>query len=107
MFRAARFVVDSALHHRRWSREQDIAYMRETLGEPETSAIREVERYCVQPGQALSYMLGWRIFSKARAGAEVRLGACFDLRTFHDTVLLNGDMPLDVLARVIDARAAA
>ena len=102
LFRAARLVVDSGLHHKRWTREQAIAYMRETLGESEDNATREVERYCVQPAQACSYMLGWRVWTDSRSRAQARLGERFDIRAFHDRGLLSGNMPLDVLARVID-----
>ncbi|MBC6982584.1 DUF885 family protein [Caulobacter sp. 17J80-11] len=102
LFRAARLVVDSGIHHKRWSRAQAIAYMSETLGDAETTTTREVERYCVQPGQASSYMLGWRVWTDARTRAQARLGSRFDIRTFHDKGLLAGSMPLDVLARVID-----
>lgn len=102
LFRAARLVVDSGVHHMRWSRAQAIAYMVETLGDAESSMTREVERYCVQPGQASSYMLGWRVWTAARDRARARLGARFDIRNFHDRGLLAGSMPLDVLARVID-----
>ncbi|NEX92365.1 DUF885 family protein [Caulobacter sp. 17J65-9] len=102
LFRAARLVVDSGIHHKRWSRAQAVAYMSETLGDAETSTAREVERYCVQPGQASSYMLGWRVWTEARTRAQARLGSRFDIRTFHDKGLLAGSMPLDVLARVID-----
>lgn len=102
LFRAARLVVDSGLHHKRWTREQAIAYMRETLGESEDNATREVERYCVQPAQACSYMLGWKVWTETRSRAQARLGNRFDIRAFHDRGLLAGNMPLDVLARVID-----
>lgn len=102
LLRAARLVVDSGLHSKRWSRAQAIAYLAETLGDAETTVTREVERYCVQPGQASSYMLGWRVWTDARARAQARLGARFDIRNFHDRGLLAGSMPLDVLARVID-----
>ncbi|HVJ01872.1 MAG TPA: DUF885 family protein [Sphingomonas sp.] len=102
LFRAARLVVDSGLHQMRWSRERAIAYMIETLGDAESSVTREVERYCVQPGQASSYMLGWRVWTGARARARSRLGHRFDIREFHDRGLLAGSIPLDVLTRVID-----
>lgn len=100
MFRAARLVLDSGIHARRWTREQSIAYMTATLGNSQTEAVREVQRYCVQPGQASGYMLGWRAWTQARAEAQARLGSRFDLRAFHDMGLLKGDMPLDVLTRV-------
>jgi uncharacterized protein (DUF885 family) len=102
MFRAARLVVDSGIHHKRWTREQAITYMTQTLGDARSSMAREVERYCVQPAQASSYMLGWRAFTEARSRAQARLGPRFNLRAFHDEALLQGDMPLDVLARVLD-----
>jgi uncharacterized protein (DUF885 family) len=102
LFRAARLVVDSGLHHKRWSRERAIAYMIETLGDAESSVTREVERYCVQPGQASSYMLGWRAWTRARARAQSRLGTRFDIRAFHDRGLSTGSVPLDVLSRVLD-----
>ncbi|HYC69255.1 DUF885 domain-containing protein [Brevundimonas sp.] len=101
MFRAARLVLDSGVHARRWSRGQSIGYMTATLGNAGSEAVREVERYCVQPGQAASYMLGWRAWTAARAEAQARLGTRFDLRAFHDLALLKGDMPLDVLTRVV------
>ena len=107
LFRAARLVVDSGLHHKRWSREAAIRYMTETLGDAETSVTREVERYCVQPGQACAYMLGQQVFVKARAASQARLGARFDIRRFHDAALLSGALPLDVLAEHLAAWTAA
>ena len=105
LFRAARLVVDSGLHHKRWGREQAITYMVETLGDKETSVTREVERYCVQPGQASSYMLGHEIWVKARETARARLGDAFDIRAFHDAGLLYGAMPLSVLSAHLDGWA--
>ena len=105
MFRAARLVVDSGLHHKRWSREQAIAYMVDTLGDKETSVAREVERYCVQPGQASSYMLGHQVWVEAREAAKARMGAAFDIRAFHDAGLLYGAVPLSVLSAHLDGWA--
>ncbi len=102
LFRAARLVVDSGLHHRRWTREQAVAYMSATLGDARSSIEREVERYCVQPAQACCYMLGWRTWTEARASAKAVQGARFDIRAFHDAGLLSGDMPLDLLTQVLD-----
>lgn len=101
MFRASRLVLDSGIHAKRWGRDQSVDYMTATLGNARSEAIREVERYCVQPGQAASYMLGWRAWTAARSEARTRLGSRFDLRAFHDVALLKGDMPLDVLSRVV------
>ena len=102
LFRAARLVVDSGLHQMRWSRERAISYMIDTLGNEESSVAREVERYCVQPGQASSYALGWRAWTKARSSAEARLGDRFDLKEFHDRGLSIGSVPLDVFTRVME-----
>jgi uncharacterized protein (DUF885 family) len=98
LFRAARLVVDSGLHAKRWTRDQAIDYMQSVLGEARTVSTREVERYCVQPGQACSYALGHQAWLAARDAAKRRLGASFDLRAFHDHGLLAGVMPLDALA---------
>lgn len=107
LFRACRLVVDSGLHHKRWSREAAIRYMVETLGDPESAVTREVERYCVQPGQACSYTLGQQVFLRSRAEARAKLGPRFDLRSFHDAALLAGAMPLDVLQQHLAGWAAA
>jgi uncharacterized protein (DUF885 family) len=101
MFRAVRLVVDSGMHHKRWTREQAIKYYCDTLGDPEASATTEVERYCVWPGQACSYMIGKMTWLKLRAQAKAQLGPRFDIRKFHDAGLLSGPTPLDVLGGVI------
>ncbi len=101
LFRAVRLVVDSGLHHERWSREQAIRYMVENSARPEGSAVREIERYSVWPGQALAYKLGQTVIADLRAEAERAQGPRFDVRAFHDAVLLGGSMPLEVLQRRI------
>ena len=90
-----RLVVDTGLHHKRWSRDQAIRYMIEECGEPPESAEKEIDRYCVSIGQACSYKLGQTVIARLRAEAEARPG--FDLKAFHDRVLLNGSVPLAVL----------
>ena len=102
MFRAVRLVVDSGLHAKRWTRDQAVKYYVDTLGDQQASAITEVERYCVWPGQACSYMVGKLTWLKLRAQARAALGPRFDIRKFHDAGLLSGPTPLDVLGRVID-----
>ncbi|MDT9600686.1 DUF885 domain-containing protein [Sphingosinicella rhizophila] len=102
MFRAARLVVDTGLHHKRWSREQGIRYMAETMGDAETTIATEVERYCVWPGQATSYKVGQTQWSALREQARSRLGDRFDIKGFHDTALAAGAVPLTVLDQVID-----
>lgn len=101
MFRATRLVVDSGLHHKRWSREQAIRYMVDTLGDQESAVTTEVERYAVWPGQASSYKIGHTEWVRMRAAAKAALGDRFDIRGFHDTGLAVGGVPLTVLDRVI------
>ncbi len=103
MFRAARLVVDSGLHHKRWSREQGIRYMVDTLGDQESSIATEVERYCVWPGQASSYKVGHTTWVKLREDAKRRLGDRFDIKGFHDAGLGLGGVPLTVLERTMNA----
>jgi uncharacterized protein (DUF885 family) len=101
LFRAVRLVIDSGLHSLGWSREKAVAYYVDTLGDKESAAISEVERYCVWPGQACAYMLGKLSWLKAREAAKTALGAKFDIKAFHDAGLLSGALPLPVLERVI------
>lgn len=102
LFRAVRLVVDTGMHHKRWSREQAVKYMAETMGDEESGSITEIERYVVWPGQACSYMIGKIVWLRARAKAQKALGKRFDIRAFHDAGLLSGAMPLTVLEQVID-----
>jgi uncharacterized protein (DUF885 family) len=104
LFRAVRLVVDTGMHHKRWSREQAIRWMVDNAAEPEGSATREIERYVVWPGQACAYKLGETVISRLRAAAEARGG--FDIKAFHDAVLLGGSMPLTVLERRVRERLA-
>jgi uncharacterized protein (DUF885 family) len=105
-FRAVRLVVDSGMHSKRWSREQAVKYFVDNIGDPETAAITEIERYAVWPGQATSYMVGKIKILELREKARKALGSRFDIRKFHDAVLLNGSMPLDVLENVVDGYIA-
>jgi uncharacterized protein (DUF885 family) len=102
MFRGVRLVVDSGMHAKKWSREQAVKYYVDTLGDQEASAITEIERYCVWPGQACGYMVGKLTILRLRDKAKTAMGAKFDLRKFHDAVLLSGALPLDVLETVVD-----
>ncbi|SEH18682.1 Uncharacterized conserved protein, DUF885 familyt [Sphingopyxis sp. YR583] len=101
MFRAARLVADTGLHHYKWTREKAIQYYNDALGTPEPSNITEIERYCVWPGQATSYMVGQTSWVRIREKAKATLGDKFDLRGFHDTALSAGAMPISVLDSVI------
>ncbi|THD60197.1 DUF885 family protein [Phenylobacterium sp.] len=103
LFRANRCVVDTGIHHMRWSREQAIARFVENEGEAPGFAAREVERYCATPGQACSYKLGHTTIVNLRTRAKAALGAKFAIKDFHDTVLSCGRVPLDILDQVGDA----
>jgi uncharacterized protein (DUF885 family) len=97
LFRAVRLVVDTGIHKMRWSREEAIEYMLANTGMAESDVISEIERYFVMPGQATSYKVGMMKIMELRELAENELGDRFDIREFHDVVLTNGSMPLDLL----------
>ena len=101
LFRAVRLVVDSGMHSKRWSREQAVQYMVEIVGDKDSAAITEIERYCVWPGQACGYMLGKMEILRLREEAKKKMGSRFDIRKFHDAILTPGAMPLDVLKTVV------
>lgn len=101
LFRATRLVVDTGLHHERWSRQQAIDYMVAQGVKPPNAAQSEIDRYCVMPGQACAYKVGHTVIARLRRQAEAR--ADFDLRDFHDAVLRNGSVPLAVLERLVAA----
>jgi putative CocE/NonD family hydrolase len=108
-WRAARLVVDTGLHARRWSRAQAIAYFKENTLLSDLDVTREVNRYLAHPGQATSYKIGQLKIHELRRKAEAALGAKFDLSAFHEAVLEGGSLPLDVLEEQVDeylARAA-
>ena len=102
MWRAARLVVDTGLHAKGWSREQAIQFLIDNTAIGEHEIHTEVDRYITNPGQAVSYYMGQLAIQDARTRAEDALGADFDIRAFHDTVLYLGSVPLPVLDRRID-----
>ena len=106
LFRAARLVVDTGLHAKRWSREQATDYMVQTTGYARPRSQREVERYCTMIGQACSYKVGHTAWIRARSEAQKTLGPKFDIKRFHE-VLREGAMPLSILERRIRERTAA
>ncbi len=103
MWRAIRLVVDTGLHHQRWSGERAVAYFLANSPEPEESVRAEVRRYLVLPGQATAYKVGMLEILGLRGRARRALGPRFDIRAFHDTVLGGGSLPLDVLRARVDA----
>lgn len=102
LFRAARIVVDTGIHHHRWTREQAVKWMVDNAGEPATAADREIVRYCVYPGQACSFMVGATEIRAARERARKEMGSRFDVRAFHDLVLRSGPVPIDVLNSAVN-----
>ncbi len=101
-WRAVRLVVDTGIHSKKWTREQAIDFMVKSVPVSEEQARKEIERYVVIPGQATAYMIGKLKIKELRARAEEALRDDFDLREFHDEVLANGSVPLDVLDDLID-----
>lgn len=107
LWRAIRLVVDTGLHARGWTRQQVLDYMYANSATLETRAVSEAERFMAIPGQALAYKIGQLKILELRRRAEAALGAEFDIREFHQQVLGQGDLPLDVLEQRIDAWLAA
>jgi uncharacterized protein (DUF885 family) len=95
--RACRLVVDTGLHARGWSREKAIRFMKKHTSMSEHQIIAEVDRYTIWPGQALAYMVGQKEIMALRRRSQEKLGRNFDIKAFHDTVLKNGALPLEVL----------
>lgn len=100
-FRAVRMVVDTGMHSKRWSRAKATDYMVETTGMPRARVQREIDRYCIWPGQACSYKIGHTEWVRLREEAKARAGSRFDIKVFHD-VLRQGGMPLVVLQSVVE-----
>ncbi|MAW81790.1 MAG: DUF885 domain-containing protein [Parvularcula sp.] len=103
LWRAARLVVDTGIHDKRWTREEAINYLLENTPNPEGDATKAIERYIVMPGQATAYKIGMLKILELRRRAEGALGDEFDIREFHDVVLKNGAVPLAILEENVDA----
>lgn len=102
LLRAARLVVDTGIHFKRWTREQAIAYLDENLPVKHATNRQAIERYIVWPSQATAYKIGMRKILALRSRAKTRLGDRFDIREFHETVLGNGTLPLNILDEVVE-----
>jgi uncharacterized protein (DUF885 family) len=101
-FRACRLVVDTGLHAKRWTREQAVQFFVDVNGSNPLEVASEVDRYCSWPGQACGYKVGHSEINRQREKARTALGSTFADKAFNDTVVLGGNVPLDVLARNVD-----
>ncbi len=102
LWRACRLVVDTGIHSMKWSREDAIQYLRDNTPNPEGDVVKAIERYIAMPGQATAYMIGKLKIMELRDKAKAALGDKFDIRGFHDEVLKDGPVPLNILEQKID-----
>ena len=98
--------MDTGLHARRWTRDQAIRWFAETNGSPIEEVTGEVDRYCAWPGQACGYKVGHSEINRLRSKAEAELGARYDFKALNDAVVLGDNVPMTVLARVVDRHIA-
>ena len=94
-------MVDTGIHRFTWTRDQAIAFMEANTALARLNIEREVDRYIAWPGQALAYKIGETVIRELRGEAQERLGPAFDLRAFHDRVLAEGYLPLDILSKAV------
>jgi len=102
-YRAARLVVDTGLHYKKWTRQQAIEYFAEATGSAMSDVVSAIDRYIAWPGQALGYKLGMIKFVELRDKAKAELGDMFDIKAFHDLILLKGARPLAIVENDVDA----
>lgn len=101
LWRSCRLVVDTGIHAKKWTREQGIAYYKENTPNAESDCIKMVERHIVMPGQATAYKIGMNKIVELREEAKAWMGEEFDIKEFHDIVLVNGSVPLNVLEDMV------
>ncbi|MES2397144.1 MAG: DUF885 domain-containing protein [Bacteroidota bacterium] len=105
LFRAARLVVDTGIHRKKWTRQKALTYFKENTPNPEGDNKKEIERYIVWPSQATGYKIGMIKILDLREKAKIQLGTKFDIREFHDVVLTSGPVPMDILEEMVNTWA--
>ena len=107
LWRACRLVVDTGIHDKKWTREESIAYYQTNTSASERECVRMVERHIVMPGQATAYKIGMMKILELREKTKEQLADQFDIRQFHDAILKQGALPLNVLEKQVDNWIAA
>jgi uncharacterized protein (DUF885 family) len=102
LWRAARLVVDTGIHDKKWTRTEAIDYLLANTPNPKNDCEKAIERYIVMPGQATAYKIGMMKILELRENAKDRLQEKFDIRSFHDTVINSGPVPLNILEERVD-----
>ena len=106
LFRAARLVVDTGIHRKKWTRQEALDYFKQNTPNPEGDNKKEIERYIVWPSQATGYKIGMNKIVELRENAKKKLGDKFDIREFHDVVLTSGPVPMNILTEMVESWVA-